>query len=63
MLGGNANDMKHARAVLQTACDSGDGPGCFNLALALEKGQGGKKGAAAARTKACDAGYKEACSQ
>jgi TPR repeat protein len=64
MRGTNKGDQKHARSVLQGACDGGDGGGCFELAAAMDAGKGGKKdakGAAAMRKKACDAGYKEAC--
>ena len=65
MLGeGGGKDQKKARGMFQAACDGGDASGCFNLALALDKGVGGKKdraGAEAARTKACEGGHQAAC--
>ena len=53
-----------ASELFQAACDGGETFGCVNLALALDKGVGGKKdkaGAAAARAKACAAGHQPAC--
>jgi TPR repeat protein len=53
-----------ALELFHEACDGGAAAGCFNLALALEKGLGGKKdkaGAKELRTKACEGGHQPAC--
>lgn len=59
-----AKKLPEARALYDKACGAGSAIGCHNLAVMLERGQGGAKdaaGAKAAYARACSAGIADDC--